>query len=116
MPCSCARVSASLCAVEEPVHLPLKGLRFRFDGDGGSGYASCAPKLQKSVYAASLTRRASFDRVARLSFLPEPLAAWIIEFHDIPRFSIFIMAVLRVVSSGRPRYFPSLFAFEMPSN
>jgi hypothetical protein len=58
------------------------------------------------AYAASLTRRASFDRVARLSFLPEPLAAWMIEFHDIPRFSIFMIAVFRFLSSGRPRYLP----------
>jgi hypothetical protein len=48
------------------------------------------------LYAASLTRRASFDSVARLSFLPEPLAASIIEFHDIPRFSPLAPLPLRV--------------------
>jgi hypothetical protein len=60
-------------------------------------------------HAASLNRFASFDRVARLNVLPEPLAAWMIEFHDIPRFSMFIMAVLRFLSSGRPRYLPTVF-------
>jgi hypothetical protein len=50
----------------------------------------------------------------RLSFLPEPLDTSIIEFHDIPRFSIFIMAVLRFLSSGRPWYLPSLFALAIP--
>jgi hypothetical protein len=50
----------------------------------------------------------------RLSFLPEPLDTSIIEFHDIPRFSIFIMAVLRFLSSSRPRYLPSLFALAIP--
>jgi hypothetical protein len=53
------------------------------------------------LYAASLTRRASFDSVARLSVLPEPLSASMIEFHDIPRFSMFIIVTLRFVSSGR---------------
>jgi hypothetical protein len=56
------------------------------------------------THAASLTRLASFDKVARLSCFPEPLAASMIEFHDIPSLSIFIMAVLRFLSSGRPRY------------
>ena len=66
------------------------------------------------AHAASLIRRASFDRVARLSFLPEPLAASMIEFHDMPRFSMFIMAALRFLSSGRPRYLPSVFALAIP--
>jgi hypothetical protein len=82
----------------------------------GPSYAceSLILETRTAVYAASLTRLASFDKVARLSFFSEPLAASMIEFHDIPRLSIFMMAVLRFLSSGRPRYLPSIFAFVIP--
>jgi hypothetical protein len=53
--------------------------------------------MHTTIYAASFIRLVSFDRVARLSFLPEPLAASMIEFHDIPRLSMFMMAVLASV-------------------
>jgi hypothetical protein len=67
------------------------------------------PRLADQAHAASFTRRASFDRVARLSFLPEPLAASMIEFHDIPRLSIFMMAVFAfLVLRATP-----VFAFDL---
>ena len=52
--------------------------------------------------------------MARLSFLSEPLAASIIEIHDMPLFSMFMIAMLRYLSSGRPRYLPSVFALAIP--
>lgn len=39
-----------------------------------------------------------------------------IEFHEMPRFSMFMIAVLRFLSSGRPRYLPSVLAFTTPCN
>jgi hypothetical protein len=56
----------------------------------------------------------SFDSVARLRFLPEPLVASIIEFHDIPRFSMVMIAALRFLTSGRPRHLPLVFALVIP--
>lgn len=42
----------------------------------------------RRTYAASCILRASFERVARLSFLPKPFAVSIMEFHDIPRLKV----------------------------
>ena len=73
-----------------------------------------AMALPDGAEVMMLLLASSLDSVARLSFLPELLAASMIEFHDMPRFSMFMMAVLRFLSSGRPRYLPSVLALAIP--